>query len=225
MLNDFISLLFPHCCVVSKQPLARGEKWISTSYAASLPKFDLHNKNEKLERKFSGLVQVRHVLAYYKFSRHSGAQKILHQIKYKNTPELGELCGKWFAHSLVAAGYTNTFDIVLPIPLHKAKLRKRGYNQAYHIAKGMAEVLNIACDQKSLYRKVNTTTQTKKGRMERFDNTANIYAITKKAPLKGKRVLVVDDVITTGATMIQCVELLRRSGCTDISVAGLAAVE
>lgn len=225
MFNDFVSLLFPHCCVVSNTPLARGEKYISTTYANSLPKYDLYSPNENLERKFSGLVNAKHMVAYYKFSKKSGVQKILHQIKYKNLPEIGELAGHWFGYALLEAGYQDKFDLLLPIPLHEVKRRKRGYNQSDYIAKGMARALQTKWSGEILQRTINTKTQTKKGRAERFSNTENIYAIHKPERIIDQRILIIDDVITTGATVAQCAHLLLNTGCKEVSVAALAAAE
>lgn len=225
MFNDFISLLFPNCCRISNMPLARGEEYISIAYANSLPKYDLHFANENLERKFSGLVNAKHVIAYYKFRKKSGVQKILHQIKYNNLPEVGELTGRWFGYALIEAGYQDKFDLLLPIPLHKAKKRKRGYNQSDYIAKGMAEALQTKWSGDILQRKVNTMTQTKRGRAERFSNTENIYAIQNPESIVGQKVLIVDDVITTGATISQCAHLLYGAGCKEVNIAALAAAE
>lgn len=225
MLNDFVSLLFPNCCILSNEPLARGEQYISTACANVLPKYDLHSSNENLEKKFSGLVNVKHVLAYYKFSKKSGVQKILHHIKYKNLPEVGELAGRWFGYAMIEAGYQNVFDVLLPIPLHKAKKNKRGYNQSDYIAKGMAEALQTNWSGEILQRIVNTKTQTKKGRAERFSNIENIYAIKDSEWLVGKKILIVDDMITTGATVEQAARLLLNMGCKEVSIAALAAAE
>lgn len=225
MFNDLISLFFPHCCVISNIPLARGEQYISTAYANSLPKYDLHSPNENLERKFSGLVNAKHVIAYYKFSKKSGVQKILHQIKYNNLPEIGELTGRWFGHALLEAGYEDKFDLILPIPLHEAKKRKRGYNQSDYIAKGMASALQTDWSAEILERTVNTNTQTKKGRAERFSNTENIYAIRNPEKIIDRKILIVDDVVTTGATITECAILLLNAGCKEVNVAALAAAE
>lgn len=223
MLTDFISLLFPRVCAVSGKPLAKGEKYISTTYAASLPKYKLHEPNENLNRKFSGLVNVKHVWAFYKFSKKSGVQKLLHQIKYKNLPEVGELTSHWFGQSIYKL--KPEIDIVVPIPLHSAKKRKRGYNQADYIAKGIAEELQVEWLADAMLRIVNTDTQTKKGRQERFNNTRDIYRVNKHEAVAGKKILLVDDVITTGATIGQCAQLLLDAGCTEVSIAALAAAE
>lgn len=223
MLSDFISLLFPQVCSISGRPLAKGEKYISITYAASLPKYNLYEANENLHRKFSGLVNVKHVWAYYKFSKKSGVQKLLHQVKYKNLPEVGELTSHWFGEAIHKM--KPEIDLVVPIPLHSAKKRKRGYNQADYIAKGIATELQVEWLADAMVRIVNTDTQTKKGRQERFSNTQNIYRVNKREAVAGKKILLVDDVITTGATIGQCAQLLLEAGCAEVSVAALAAAE
>lgn len=223
MLDDFISLLFPRCCAISGKPLARGEQLISFEYAASLPRYDPYSSNDNLYRKFSGLVNLNYVWAYYKFSKKSGVQKLMHQIKYNNMPELGELSGRWFGEAIHEI--KSDIDLVIPVPMHPAKRRKRGYNQADYIAKGVAETLQIEWYPDVMIKAKNTSTQTKKGRKERFDNAEDIYRVKDPAKIVGKRALVIDDVITTGATIGQCAKLLLESGCTNVSVAALAAAE
>lgn len=223
MIHDFISLLFPRCCAVSGKPLARGEQFISFESAASLAKYDLYASNDNLYRKFSGLVNVEYVWAYYKFNKKSGVQKLMHQIKYNHLPELGEITGRWFGQAICTT--KAEIDLVIPVPLHPAKMRKRGYNQADYIAKGIAEALETTWSPKVMARTVNTSTQTKKSRKERFENARDIYQVKDKGLVKDKHVLVVDDVITTGATIGQCAQLLVDSGCTRVSVAALAAAE
>lgn len=223
MLSDFISLLFPKCCIVSGEPLAKGEEYLSLSTVHKLPRYNVQTTNEKLTHKFSGLVKVEHVWAYYKYNKKSSVQKLLQQIKYKNRPEVGRLTGKWFGESI--ARLNPKIDIIVPIPLHPSKKRKRGYNQSDYIAEGMAEALQKEWLPDVMERTVNTATQTKKGRRERFENTSNIYRVSKPGKIVGKSVLVVDDVITTGATVGQCAELLIDAGSSGVSVAALAAAE
>jgi len=223
MISDFISLLFPRCCVVSGKPLARGEQFISFEVVASLSRYDLHASNENLYRKFLGLVNIEYVWAHYKFSKKSNVQKLMHQIKYNNVPELGELSGRWLGDAIQAL--KPNIDLIIPVPMHPAKRRKRGYNQADYIAKGVAEILHIEWNPEIMTKIKNTSTQTKKGRKERFDNARNIYQVKNQKMLAGKRVLIVDDVISTGATIGQCAQLLIESGCASVSVAALAAAE
>ncbi len=222
MLRDFISLLFPSSCIITQQPLAKGEKYISTHCAHQLPKFDLKATHEELHKKFYGIVTIKHAFAYYKFSKHNNVQKLLHQLKYNNCPEVGELAAQWYAYELAEAGYAKSFDLILPVPLHKTKQRKRGYNQCDSIAKGMSAVLEIPWHDKVLIKKKHTDSQTRKTRMQRFANAEEVYAIHHEPLIKGKRILLVDDVITTGATLSVCAHLLLQHGCQEVSIAALA---
>jgi ComF family protein len=224
MFKDFISLLFPHCCVISGKPLARGEKWIASDFAMGLPRFDLQTSNDKMEQKFSGLVRLEYALAFYKFRKKSGVQKLLHALKYQNYPEVGEMAGRWFGHAMVEAGHQQHFDLIVPVPLHYAKRRKRGYNQCDHIAIGLSEITQIPWQADVLLRTDNRESQTKKSRRERFDNADNIYQLADPALVRGKRVLIIDDVITTGATIISCARLLENKAAA-VSAAALASAE
>lgn len=223
MIKDLLSLIFPRCCVITHTALVKGEQYISVNCAHQLPKYDLNIPNENLHKRFYGLITIKHAFAYYKFSKNSNTRKLLHHLKYGNCPELGEITGKWYGQALIEAGYkAGFFDLIVPIPMHKVKQRKRGYNQCDGIARGLAAVLEIPWASDVLEKKVNTQTQTRKNRMERFDNANSVYGIKNKEVVKGKRILLVDDVITTGATISMCAHLLLENGCQEVSVAALA---
>lgn len=222
MIKDLLSLIFPRCCVITRTPLVQGEQYISTNCAYKLPKYDLKVINENLNQKFYGLITIKYAFAYYKFSKNSNVQKLLHHLKYKNCPELGEIAAKWYGQALVEAGHKDSFDLIVPVPMHKVKQRKRGYNQCDSIAKGLAIALAIPWTDEVLEKAVNTQTQTKKNRMQRFENANAIFNIKKKELIIGKRILLVDDVITTGATMSMCAKLLLDNGCKEVSIAALA---
>ena len=168
---------------------------------------------------------VKHALAYYKFAKHGGVQRLLHQLKYKNCPEVGELAGMWFAHALVEAGYKEAFDLIIPIPLHRAKKRQRGYNQCDYIAKGLATVLEIPWRADGLIKPHRTTSQTRKSRWERSENVMAVFQLSDPAAIIGQRVLLVDDVVTTGATLGMGAKVLLEGGCREVSVAALATPE
>lgn len=225
MINDFVSLLFPRCCIVSNAPLARGEQYLSTAAAQALPRFDLRQPPESLLQKLYSFAPVKHALAYYKFARHSRVQRLLHQLKYRNCPEVGELAGMWFAHALLDAGYDAAFDLIVPVPLHRAKQRQRGYNQCDYIAKGLAQVLDVPWSPDVLTKPRSTTSQTRKGRWERSENVSGIFALPKPEAIADRRILLVDDVVTTGATLGVAAKVLLDGGCRGVSVAALAAAE
>ncbi len=225
MINDFISLLFPRCCLISGEPLARGEQYIATAAARKLPRFDLRRANKRLEQRVFTFAPVKHALAYYKFAKHNRVQQILHHLKYRNCPEVGELTGMWFAHALQDAGFNDTFDAIIPVPLHRAKQRQRGYNQCDYLAKGMAQVLDVPWFSEVLVKQKATTSQTRKSRWERSENVHEIFAVKQSNLIANQRVLLVDDVVTTGATLGTAAKVLLNSGCREVSVAALAATE
>lgn len=225
MVNDFISLLFPRCCIISNAPLARGERHIATATAQALPRFDLQHPPEGLMRQMYTFAPVKHALAYYKFVRHGGVQRLLHGLKYKNCPEVGELAGMWFAHALQDANYGDSFDLIVPVPLHRARLRQRGYNQCDYIAKGLAQVLEVPWNPNVITKPHHTASQTRKSRWERSENVADIFRLSDQQAIAGQRVLLVDDVVTTGATLGAGAKVLLEGGCREVSVAALATPE
>ncbi|MDX5348118.1 MAG: ComF family protein, partial [Hymenobacteraceae bacterium] len=134
-----------------------------------------------------------------------------------------ELLGNWYGQSLKQSGYAAAFDVVIPVPLHKSKLRKRGYNQSEYYAKGLANALDIELNSSCIKRTSNSSTQTSKNRLERWENVDKIFTVTDATAVKGKRVLLVDDVITTGATLEACATALIEAGCAEISIGAIAA--
>ena len=212
-------------CLISQQPLARGEQYIATQAALALPKFDLNRANLSLERRIYSFAPVEQAWAYYKFSKHGMVQRLLHALKYQNHPEVGELAGKWFGQALREYNSIQDIDLIVPIPLHKRKQKKRGYNQCDFIAWGLSEVLDIPWSTQVLVKTKNTESQTRKNRIERYRNSYQAYAIRRSANIKGKHILLVDDVVTTGATLGACAKLLLAGGCRAASIVTLATPE
>lgn len=225
MLKDFVSLIFPRMCLVSQQPLAKGEHLIATQVWLAMPKFDLGEANLSLERRIYSFAPIDQAWSYYKFSKHGKVQKLLHALKYQSYPEVGELAGKWFGQALRQNNIPRDIDLIVPVPMHKKKQKKRGYNQCDFIMWGLSEVLHIPWSTQVLVKTKNTDSQTKKNRIERYRNSYHAYAIRKQADIKGKHILLVDDVVTTGATLGACAKLLLAGGCRAVSVAALATPE
>lgn len=227
MLHDFLSLLFPEVCHACEQPLARGERLICTECNIKLPYTDLHlhgaTELNQLQQRFWGKVQVRFVFAYLHFQPRGRVQRLLHKLKYKGAQELGEHLGKRYGTVLHDYAYASHFDFVLPVPLHRLKLRRRGYNQSDQFAKGLAEALQLPWSSQVLERMLDTDTQTSKNRLDRWQNVAEVFRVKKPEAVEGKRVLLVDDVLTTGATLEACAQVLLQSGCSEVSVVTIAA--
>ncbi len=227
MLHDFLSLLFPEVCHACDLPLARGERYICTECNIKLPYTDLHlhgaTELNHLQQRFWGKVQIRFVLSYLHFQPKGRVQRLLHKLKYKGAQELGEHLGKRYGALLHDHAYTPHFDVVLPVPLHRLKLRRRGYNQSDQFAKGLAETMQLPWSNQVLERILDTDTQTRKNRLDRWQNVAEVFRVKKPDAVLEKRVLLVDDVLTTGATLEACAQALLQSGCSEVSVVTIAA--
>ena len=149
-------------------------------------------------------------------------QSLLHELKYNNRPEVGVRIGHLYGMELVDAGMSESFDVIIPVPLHASRMRKRGYNQSAKFAEGLSEALKIGWEESISLRVEATNTQTRKGRADRWSNVKDAFSVAAVDKVAGKRVLLVDDVITTGATIEACGHHLIESGCENLSVACIA---
>jgi ComF family protein len=174
---------------------------------------------------YAGFPQIREAAAFLLYEKEGIAQKLIHRFKYHDNKKLAEYLGKIASLDMHADGLFQDVDFLMPVPLHPGKERQRGYNQSYRIACGMASVYRFPVRNDVLYRKVYTMTQTRKSRYERHLNTENVFEVKDAQTCAGKHVLLIDDVITTGATSIACIEALTMAiPDIRISVFSLAMV-
>ncbi|HAA14474.1 MAG TPA: competence protein [Cytophagales bacterium] len=226
MLRDFLNLFFPRYCLACRGPVAHGAHLLCASCAVDLPRTGYHQEPENpVARKFYGLLPLTHAFGYLHFAKGGKVQSLLHQLKYENRPEVGEVLGRWYASELKEDDFGEAFDLIVPIPLHPSKLRKRGYNQSDAIARGLSEGLNIPWSAEVLKRTRHTNTQTRMSRAERYDNMASVFAIAQPEKVIGQRILLVDDVVTTGATLQACGEAIMASQPQTLSIAALAVAQ
>jgi ComF family protein len=226
MWSDFLDMLFPSYCQMCEAGLAKGEKVICIYCRYHLPLANYHLlESNPLEKRFMGKVHIRYAWAYLKFTKQGRVQKALHALKYKGKQEVGQLMGIWYGEELRKSGHGEHFDLILPVPLHPSKLKKRGYNQSDTFASGLSEALATAWSPNLLIRTAASSTQTRKRRFERWKNVESIFGVSDLAQIKDKRILLVDDVITTGATLEACVEVLQEAGCREVSIAAIAAAQ
>ncbi|GHA64722.1 ComF family protein [Pontibacter akesuensis] len=227
MFKDLLNLLFPESCYACTDGLARGEKYICTSCSVKLPytNFHAHGDTElnPLQRRFWGKVPVQFAFSYLHFVPKGRVQRLLHQLKYKGAQELGEHLGQRYGSLLSEHKYNEQFEVVVPVPLHENKLRRRGYNQAACFARGLGASMNLPCREHALTRTMATDTQTRKNRLDRWQNVEHVFAVAKPELVQGKHVLLVDDVVTTGATLEACARALLAAGAAEVSVAAIAA--
>jgi len=222
-LVDFIDLMFPNLCVVCGRNLQKNEHQLCLLCLHDIPRTNYHLiKDNPIERKFWGKVPVYRATSYFFFQKGSSFQKLLHLLKYKGNKEIGELMGKYAAIDLLDSPGFDSFDVIIPVPLHPKKFKLRGYNQSEWIGKGMSAILNTPLDTATLLRIRENATQTKKTVFERYENTEGIFELSNKAALEGKHVLLVDDVLTTGSTLEACVRALLEIPGITISIFTLA---
>jgi ComF family protein len=224
--SDFISLFFPDYCLGCSRALVKGEEILCTFCIHELPTTDYQFSWENpLIRKFSGRINLKYALAYLKFRKTGIVQHLMHQLKYNNHPEVGIKLGKIFGKELKDAGLQGEFDVIVPVPLHKAKLIKRGYNQSAKFAEGLSCTLAIPVLENISVKTIQTETQTKKNRRERWENVRHSFAIRSPESINRKRILLVDDVVTTGATLEACGQELLSKGCSELSIACIAEAQ
>lgn len=169
-----------------------------------------------------GLTQPNLVMSFLRFTKKGISQSLLHQLKYRNKPEIGAELGRIYGSILLSHNFQKNWDQITPVPLHPLKQKRRGFNQSEQFANGLSESLGIPVIS-SLERRQFTETQTKKSRIERIENVSEVFGIWKNSQVVGKRILLVDDVMTTGATLVSCANLLYDHQASTVDLAVIAA--
>ena len=224
MFQSFIDLIFPRICAGCQQPLQLNEQQICTDCRFELPLTNSHLKvDEKLNNRFIGKVNLTHALSYLKFVKGGKVQSIMHELKYKGNQEVGEMLGRMYGSDLNENGFCNEFDLILPVPLHANRLITRGYNQSDSIAKGLSESLKIQWRNDVLKRGIETKSQINKSRLERYENMKDVFFVDNVDGLSDKKIVIVDDTLTTGATLESCVLALNDIGVKNVSIIAIAA--
>lgn len=222
--SDLLSLFSPPTCCACGTALVRGEQMMCTHCLMKMPLTNFHKvRDNMVEKSFWGRIPIERATSYFFFVKDSDFQHILHSLKYNGRSDIGVYLGKRFGNELITQPDFKHFDRIIPVPLHADKLKKRGYNQSEMIARGLSKAMNIPVDTKTLVRTTFTETQTKKSRIERWENVKSVFAANPAVNLNGQHVLLVDDVLTTGATIEGCAQaLLDKNPTVKISVATLA---
>jgi ComF family protein len=221
--DDFISLLFPRLCYACGNHLLRNENLICTECYVLIPRTNFHtDENNPVAKLFWGRCLIEKAAVFSFYNKGSRIKNLIHNLKYKGIKEIGYELGKIYGRSLDASGFTKNIDLIIPVPLHPSKMRMRGFNQSEEISKGLADSTRLPIDVKSLERSTISATQTKKSRYERWANVEGIFSVSDPQSVRGKHILLVDDVITTGSTIESCTnELLKIEG-VRVSVVALA---
>ena len=222
-LEAFIHLLYPSQCAACREVLHSGENYICLNCRYLLPQTGFHlEEGNPMEKIFIGRVPVESASAFLYFEAGNKVQNLLHYIKYKGMKEAAAEIGQWYGDELRNSRMQD-IDLVIPVPLHKSKQRKRGYNQSEWFAKGLSIGMGKPLDATSLLKIRKTDSQTKKTRLERQQNVAESFEVKYPQNLNNKHILLADDVITTGATLEACTQTLLALNCgIKISIATIA---
>ena len=222
ILHGLLDVLFPRSCAVCDKTLLSHESHICTACSIDIP-LTLYHKQEfnPMEQLFAGKVLIEKAVGYFFYEKDNPYSNIIHNMKYRNMPQLGQYFATAFAKELVSHGIFSDIDIIIPVPIHRKKEIKRGYNQSEHIARGFADILKVPMLTDIIIAIKEHETQTHKGIVERWQNTQGIFAAQNAESLQGKHVLIVDDVVTTGATLLSAALTIADIPGIKISLATL----
>jgi len=225
MLQNLIDLLFTNTCPACSRVLLNNEGFLCTGCMYRLPRTRYRDmRNNPVARLFWGRVNLQYATAIYHYSNGGMLQEIIHKLKYRGNKHAGTELGKLVGMELKGTCYSNV-DIVIPVPLHNVKLRQRGYNQSELIAEGLCRELEKPLNRTSCKRLKQTGTQTHKSRYERWENVQGGFNIMERYAFTGKHILLVDDVVTTGATLEALALELLSIGHVQVSVAAVAVAD
>ena len=226
LVQDTLSIFYPQLCAACNDLLVRGEDVICIKCNIQLPYSNYHLDPENpVAKQFWGKIQLESASAFLHFHKGEKVQRLMHQLKYSNRPDIGvyigTLCGQVFKSSML---FTKV-EVVIPIPLHKKKERIRGYNQAACFSDGLAEGMGILSLPRGIKRVKHTETQTRKSRFARYKNVSEVFEVADILALEGKHILLVDDVITTGSTLYACAKVLSEVKDVKVYLAAIALAE
>lgn len=222
-LNDFLHLFYPKVCIVCPDNLIGNEQIICTSCLHSLPKTNfIFGESNPIEQIFWGRTPIKAATALYWFEKGGAIQQVLHQLKYKQNKEVGQVMGELLGMHLKSNSSDLTLDAICAVPLHAKKQKIRGYNQSELIANGVCSTLELPLEPAILSRKKFTETQTAKSKIDRWENVKDVFEVKHPNKVQNKHFLLIDDVITTGATLEACAKTLLNHKAASVSIATLA---
>lgn len=225
MFSSLIDLFFPKVCEACQILLTEGEDILCTNCRHELPVTDYHFENSDAVKKVMyGLVKLENATALLHYKKESAVQNLIHNLKYKGHEHIGAFLGKWLGAELKTIDAYRAVDAVIPVPLYKKKLRKRGYNQVAKFGKAIAKALDADYIDTILLKVKATKTKVFKGRLKRYEDHS-VFSVTDTKSLQGKHILLVDDIITTGATIEACSKELNKTENIKLSLATMAITD
>lgn len=228
MIQSVFQLFYPKVCFACGKPLTKAFEHICLECRHTLPRTNAHKRQENPVLKlFWGRLNLQRANAFLHFHKRGKVQRLIHHFKYKGVKEIGSTLGEISALELKEADFFEGVDCIVPVPIHKNKLKKRGYNQSHFIAKGVEKVVEIPTDFELIKKGVNTESQTKKSRYRRWQNVDNSFTLEMNRidEFENKHLLLVDDVLTTGSTIEACGNQLLQIKGVKLSLLTMAIAE
>ncbi len=223
MIKNLINLFFPKVCYACHNLLSDNEESICLDCRHDLPVTNFHfDDNDSVKKMLYGRAKIENGTALFRFEKKGNVQRLIHNLKYKGHEHIGFILGNWLGGELKTLETYQSIDAVIPVPLHNNKLKKRGYNQVAKFGQQIAKALNATYLDDVLIKISNTKSQTNKKRFARWTNSNELFALKNITKIENKHILIVDDIITTGATIEACVSVLNVAEDVKISIATMA---
>lgn len=221
--KNIYNLFYPEVCLCCQEHLTSNEHVICVICRHDLPVTNFSGEHNNLvEKSFYGRIPIENATALFYFFKKGNVQELIHALKYKNQQQVGVLLGNWLGEEILVSSRFSTIDCIVSVPLHKKKLKSRGYNQVTTFGESLANKLNIPYIDNVLKRVSFTNTQTKKIRLDRWKNVEELFLVEDNAALENKHILLIDDIITTGATLEACWKAFENTKNIKISIACMA---
>jgi len=222
-LHDFVSLLFPELCAACRESLMANEHIVCTDCLFNLPYTNFHLQPDNIvAQQFWGKLNVQAAYSLYYFTKGGKVQNLMHNFKYNGMHRIGNMLGIIAGQQLIQNDTFKTVDYIIPVPLHKTRMKQRGYNQSKCFAEGLSKALGSIVKDDRLIRVKATETQTHKSRFLRFENMQQVFKVADGKKLENKHVLLVDDIVTTGSTLEACGNELLKIPGLKLSIATIA---
>lgn len=223
ILKNILHLFYPNICLCCEEHLTVNETDVCLQCRHDLPLTNFSNEEHNLiEQTFYGRVKIENATALFFFLKKGKIQHLIHQLKYNKQQQVGTFIGNWLSEEIIDCDRFKNIDYIIPVPLHYKKLKKRGFNQVTTFGKSISKKLNIAYNDTVLTRISSTKTQTKKIRLDRWKNVQELFFVEDETTLENKHILLIDDIITTGATLEACCLALNKTKNIKISIACMA---
>lgn len=221
-LNSIFDFIFPRFCPACNNKLSINENVICSNCISSIKLLQNDFLQKEYQKKFANDNFITDFQSLFIFEKEKELQKIIHALKYENKVYIGKFLGSLLAQELFNELKKWNVDFIIPIPLHSLKKAQRGFNQSYYIAKGISRVLKIPVENSVIKRNRFTESQTKKSAVERRTNVEGAFSVRNATKVENKKIILVDDVITTGATISECARILKFSGAKNIYAVSIA---